>query len=123
MSLIAVEGMEFYAYHGCFPEEKIVGTRFIADIYIKANTAKAEKNDDLEATINYAHVYELIKEEMNQSSDLIEHVARRILEHVASQYHQAEWIKIKIAKLNPPIGSKMKCVSVELTTDDIELYG
>ncbi len=47
MSTIALEGMEFFAYHGCFEEEKIIGTRFIVDLYIDADTSEAEKTDDL----------------------------------------------------------------------------
>ena len=33
MSMIAIEGMEFYSYHGCFKEEKEIGTHFIVDFY------------------------------------------------------------------------------------------
>ena len=53
MAIIAIEGMEFYAYHGCFEEEKIIGTGFMADLYFRVDTSEAEKTDNLKKTVNY----------------------------------------------------------------------
>jgi dihydroneopterin aldolase len=64
MSTISIEQMEFYAYHGCFKEEQIIGTRFLVDLYLETDTAKAEKTDDLSETVNYQEVYLLVKKEM-----------------------------------------------------------
>jgi len=119
MSMIAIEGMEFYAYHGCFEEEKIIGTGFMLDLYFKVDTVEAEKTDKLKKTINYLEVYQLVKKEMEISSNLLEHISRRILLSIQKQYPKIEWAKIKIQKLNPPLGGKMKSVSVTLTTDEI----
>ena len=64
MSIISLEGMEFFAHHGCFEEEQIIGTKFIVDFYYESDTAEAEKTDDLDVTINYQSVYNIIKKEM-----------------------------------------------------------
>ena len=114
MSMIAIEGMEFYAYHGCFKEEKEIGTHFIVDFYFTNDTSRAEITDDLNETISYLDVYQLIKKEMAVSSDLLEHVARRILNHVLATYKTIDWAKVKIQKMNPPLGGKMKSVSFTL---------
>ena len=116
MSMIAIEGMEFYAYHGCFKEEKEIGTHFILDFYFTNNTSRAEITDDLNETISYLDVYQLIKKEMAISSDLLEHVARRILDQILATYETIEWAKVKIQKMNPPLGGKMKSVSFSLET-------
>jgi hypothetical protein len=40
MGMISVEGMEFFAYHGCFAEEQVIGTRFIVDFYFETDTSQ-----------------------------------------------------------------------------------
>jgi len=120
MSMIAIEGMEFYAYHGCFEEEKIIGTSFVVDFYFKTDTSEAEKTDSLRKTVNYLEVYQVIKKEMEISSNLLEHISRRILMAIQNEFPQVEWSKVKVQKLNPPLGGKMKSVSVSLTTDELK---
>lgn len=117
MATIAIENMEFHAFHGCFEEEQIIGNTFIVDIYMEADTAEAEKTDDLDKTVNYANVYELVKKEMAIKSKLLEHVGRRVLNAVEQTYPQIEAIELKIAKMNPPIGGKVE--SVSLTLDNL----
>lgn len=106
--------MEFYAYHGCFREEQIIGTRFLVDLYLETETVKAENSDDLNDTVNYQEVYLLVKQEMEIKSKLLEHVGRRILKSVMTQFPEIESAKIKISKMNPPLGGKMRSVSVSL---------
>jgi len=120
MSLISLEGMEFYSHHGCYKEEQIIGTRFIVDCYFEVDTREAEKSDDLSKTVNYQRVYELLKAEMDQKSKLLEHVARRILEKIIDTFPEIEVAEIKICKLNPPVGGKVDSVCITLSTDDIE---
>lgn len=120
MGLISIEGMEFYAYHGCFEEEKQIGTKFTLDIHLHAPTEEAEQTDDLTKTVNYQEVYRVIKQEMQTPSNLLEHVARRILNAVSRNFPQVEEADIKISKMNPPLGGKMKSVSVTLSTSDLK---
>jgi len=114
MSTISIEGMEFFAYHGCFDEEQLIGTKFLVDLYFEADTQEAELSDDLSKTINYQTVFLLVKEEMQQKSKLLEHVGRRILNRLKSEYPTIESATLKISKLNPPLGGKMENVSVTL---------
>jgi len=115
--MIAIEGMEFYSYHGCFAEEKEIGTQFTVDFYFKTDTNRAQESDNIEDTISYLDVYQLLKAEMAISSDLIEHVAQRMIKRVLETYQQMEWAKIKIQKMNPPLGGKMKSVSFTMEMD------
>jgi dihydroneopterin aldolase len=114
MSVISIEGMEFFAYHGCFAEEQIIGTKFSIDLFLEVDTAKAEISDELHDTVNYQLVFMLVKEEMKTKSKLLEHVGRRILDKIKIQFPQVDNAKIKIRKLNPPLGGKMDFVSLEL---------
>ncbi|MBN2637958.1 MAG: dihydroneopterin aldolase [Bacteroidales bacterium] len=114
MSLISIEGMEFFAYHGCFKEEQVIGTKFRCDLFLEVDTTKAEQTDNLYDTVNYQEVYLLVKEEMKTKSKLLEHVGRRILDQVREQFPQVKHARLKIRKLNPPLGGKMDFVSLEL---------
>ena len=114
MSIISIEGMEFFAYHGCFTEEQIIGTKFNIDLYLTVDTGKAEESDSLHDTVNYQEVFQLVKSEMQVSSKLLEHVGRRVLEKVKLTFPQVDHAKIKIKKLNPPLGGKMDFVSVTI---------
>ncbi len=114
MSVISIEGMEFFAYHGCFKEEQIIGTKFRCDLFLETDTTKAEQTDNLRDTVNYQEVYEMVKKEMAIKSKLLEHVGRRILHRVKQEYPQVTHARLKIRKLNPPLGGKMDFVGIEM---------
>ena len=115
MSTIAVEGMEFYANHGCFPEERTIGTHFLVDVYLEADTSQAETSDDLQKTLNYQEVFALVKAEMDQPSALIETVARRIIDRLMKDFPDATAARVKLAKLNPALGGKVHSASISLS--------
>ena len=118
MATIALEGMEFHAYHGCFAEEQVTGNTFYVDIYFDTDTSMAEDSDDLTETVNYAEVYEIIKAQMEIKSKLLEHVGKRIIDAITKRFPEVETIELKVSKMNPPIGGKVDNVSVILTHPD-----
>lgn len=116
MGRIFAEGMQFFAYHGCFEEEQVIGTHFIVDVVLDTDTTLAETTDELAGTVNYQDVYHLVKTEMAERSKLLEHVARRIADRIKTAYPTITFCRVKVSKLNPPLGGKVDRVSVELTT-------
>ena len=114
MSLISIEKMEFYAYHGCFEEERKIGTWFNVDLSMEVDTSKAELSDNLEETVNYQEVYAVVKREMMISSNLLENVARRIINAVKKEFPAVSYAWVKVKKMNPPLGGKMESVSIEV---------
>lgn len=115
MGLIVLENMEFYAYHGCFEQERIIGNHFLVTLQMKTDTSKAELTDSLEDTLNYNEVYLIVKKEMATPSKLLEHVAARILDVLFSSFDVFIEITVKVSKLNPPIEGKIESVSVQLS--------
>lgn len=113
-SKIELKTMRFYAYHGVSPQETLVGNSFIVDLIISAPIVQATLTDNLSDTINYAEIYELVKQEMSIPSKLLEHVAGRILKALKTQFPQINAIDIKVSKLNPPFGADMHSASVVL---------
>ena len=78
--------MHFYAHHGCFEQERAIGTHFRVDLTFKTDTSKAEVSDNIDDTVSYLDVYQVVKSEMLQPSHLLEHVARRVGERVLSVF-------------------------------------
>ena len=114
MGVIEIEGMEFFAYHGHFAAEQVVGNRFVVNLTLRTDCEKAAKSDNLEDTLNYQIVYEVVSEEMKIKSRLLEHVAGRILDRLYEKFEDIINAKIKISKLNPPMGGQIDRVSVTL---------
>jgi dihydroneopterin aldolase len=114
MGIIELEGMEFYAYHGYFKSERIVGNRFEVNLSVETDCDIAAQSDHLSDALNYEGIYRLVKEDMHQRSHLLEHVAGRILSRIHAEFPAAGKVKIKISKAGPPMGGHIKAVSVTM---------
>lgn len=114
MGLIAVEGMRFYANHGYYKEEQVLGGQYTVDVYLRVDFAEAAKSDDLDFTVNYEQVYAIVKGEMETRSKLIEHVGKRILDSIKTDIPYLTNVKVRISKLNPPLNGDLTRVYVEL---------
>ena len=112
MGQIRLNGMVFYAYHGCYHEEQLTGNNFAVDITMDYDMEKASGSDELCDALNYAEAYELVKQEMAVRSHLLEHLSSRILDRLFEHFPQLNEATVCVAKLNPPIGGQMQSVSV-----------
>jgi dihydroneopterin aldolase len=115
MGLIAIEGIKFYAYHGYYPQEQLIGTEFLVDVYVEVNTTSAGNSDQLADTVNYETIFRIAKAEMAKKSNLIENVAQRIIYRIKTFYANIEGLKVRISKLNPPLGSSVSRTYIELS--------
>ncbi len=106
--------MEFFAFHGCFEEERVIGNRFLIDLEFETETSIAEQSDRLCDTVDYQDVYNLIKAEVELDSKLLEHLSRRVLNAVSSKYSNLQNLKVRVSKMNPPMGGRMRAVTLEL---------
>jgi len=114
MGKIILEQMEFFAYHGCFEEEQVIGNQFLVDLEFETETIKAQQSDWLGDTVDYQEVYNLVRAEVEKTSHILEHLGRRILDSVKSAYPDLRNLKVRVSKMNPPMGGKMKAVTLEL---------
>jgi len=113
MAVIALEGMKFYAYHGVYEAEKLIGTDYVVDVYVQTVTALAAKTDQLEATVNYESVFQICKMEMQQPRQLIETVVAGIVKGIKNQFPNMMALKVRVKKLNPPLGGRVDAAWVE----------
>jgi len=114
MGLIALEGMEFYAYHGFYPEEQLIGGDYIIDVYLDTNFDDAADNDALEVTINYETIYRIVKVEMQKNSKLLESIAQRIIDKIIGICKTVEVLKVRVTKKNPPLGARVQRAYIEV---------
>lgn len=112
-SKIILEDIKIYAYHGVLPEEAIIGNYYLINAELYADLEKASETDDLSDTINYAEINEIIHQEMQIRSKLLEHVIGRIIKRIEVAFPQITSVKIKLTKTVPPMKAEMKGVSLE----------
>lgn len=110
---IHLDGLKFYARHGVLPQETRVGAEFIVDLCLVTDFSRAAETDELEGTVNYAAVFEKVREEMDIPSRLLEHVAYRIARRLLDDFPNIMEVTIGLYKQNPPMGADCRRVGVE----------
>jgi dihydroneopterin aldolase len=116
MGKIVIEEMEFYAFHGHYREEQIVGNRFLVDLEMETDLSVPAGSDKLDDAVNYQQAYQLIKKEMRRKkSNLLENIAKRILDALYDEMSGIEKATIRIRKMYPPMGGPIKSVGVTLS--------
>ena len=102
-SVIELNDIAFYAFHGALPQERIVGGRYTVSLRLHADFSEACRTDNLADTIDYAAVCAVVKAEMAQPSNLIEHVAARIAARLLTDFPTLTSVDIRLCKLHPPV--------------------
>ena len=112
MGIIKIKNIRVYAYHGCLVEEGKIGSDYRVDLEVKADLKKSAKTDQLSDTVDYVHLNRIVKEEMAVRTKLLETVANSILDRILEELDLVTWARVKVSKLNPPIGGNVEMVSV-----------
>ena len=112
MNRIELKDMEFFSRHGCFEEERIVGNRFVVNLTVEGDFSAAAASDNLEDAVNYQALYDIVKEQMDIPSNLLENVASRICGKIKESFPELSMVKVTIDKINPPLGGKLYASSV-----------
>lgn len=112
MDILRLNGMKFHAYHGCLEQEKWVGNDYEIDLALKMDLKEACLSDNLDDTINYALVYEDVKQIMSERVRLIEHVAERIASKLKSDFPKIVEVEVKLRKMHPPIQGEIASAEI-----------
>lgn len=104
--------MEFWAFHGCLPEERRDGNRFSVDVCFNYDMTEAAKTDNLSAAVDYSAVYEIVKAQMEIPSNLLENVSYRISEAISAAFPMITALTVTVTKFNPPVSGKAGSSSV-----------
>lgn len=111
---IDLEGVEFRAYHGCYDLERKVGNRFVVDLELTAELGRVAEDDDVGHAVNYLKVYETVREVMDIEQKTIERVSQNIIDTLYERFPAIVHVRCKVAKMAPPLGGKVRSVSVTL---------
>lgn len=100
---VELKGLEFFAFHGVFDQEREVGNRFVVDLTVNLAVTDGMRSDSLDGTVSYCDLFNIVKEEMVKPSKLLEHVALRIASRIKSSFQPVRSGHVRIAKCRPPI--------------------
>ena len=110
---ISLNKLLFVGYHGLYPEEKKLGNNYSVEIDIDFNPKQAII-DQLDQTIDYVHVYAIVKKWMEIPTPLLETLVGKIADDILSSQALANKVFVKITKLHLPIPSFEGNVSVKI---------
>lgn len=114
MGKVALQGIEFHAYHGAYPEESILGNRFTLDLELETDFSEAMIHDDLKSTVDYSILYKLIKDRMDVKVKLLEHLGHLIVQDILKEYPQTMKIRLTLKKHHPALGGLVDFSSVQI---------
>lgn len=115
MDKIILKNLEFHGKHGCFPEEKKYSQKFQIDGELYLSLENASISDDLNLTVNYGEVFEIIRKQVEEKTyNLIEKLAAQILNDIFNYSTLIQEINIKVIKPNPPVEGKYDYFAVEM---------
>ena len=104
-SYVFLRNARFHAFHGVMPQERQVGGDFLLSLRVGYPIDKAMESDDVADTLNYATLFDLAKREMDIPSQLLEHVAGRIVKAITTAFPEVTSIDLELTKQNPPMGA------------------
>ena len=110
---VALNNIRFFAYHGFYPEEQLVGNVFYIDIETEFEVFP-DSDDDISKTVNYERLFEIAGKQMNKTRKLLETVAYCILSDIKNEFLIVSSARVAIRKMNPPLNGEVGRSVVEL---------
>ena len=113
--VLELKDIKIFARHGCFEEERKIGNWFIVDFRAEMDVMTAAMSDSLDDAVNYQIIFDIISEEMEIPSNLLENVAYRILRRVKERFPRINSASVSVAKVNPPLGGQVGASRITLS--------
>ena len=114
MGKIILNNIRTFSYHGCLIEESKIGSNYRIDLEIDADLSKSCTSDELKDTVDYVLLNKIVEEEMAIRANLLENVAKRIIDRTFKESVAVLKIKVAVSKINPPIGGDVEQATVVL---------
>jgi len=117
MGIIKVEKIQLFSNHGCLDEEGKIGSSYEVNLEIEANLKPSAQTDELEDTVDYVLLNNIVKEEVAIRAKLLETVVMRILKRILEEAPLVIRATVALSKINPPIGGNVARVTIEMTLE------
>lgn len=112
---IRIEDLEVFANHGVFPEENVLGQKFLVSAVLYTDTRRAGRTDDLTASIHYGEVCAFIDRYLREHTfKLLERAAESLAEELLLNTQNLRKVRIEIKKPWAPVGLPLKTVSLSI---------
>lgn len=111
---IELRDIHLFAHHGVMQQEREIGAWFTIDIKMAISDCGCCESDLIEGTVSYADVYDILRKEMAQPSNLLENVCNRISKGLYDKFKQITAIEITLCKDTPPMGGDRLKAAVTL---------
>jgi dihydroneopterin aldolase len=114
---LELRGMRFSARHGVNPEEKVRAQSFEVDLVVFADLRMGADRDELAATVDYAHLFDLVASIVTGPSvDLIETLAERIAAAVLDATDPAlvGGVEVRVRKPEAPLPGPFETVQATM---------
>jgi dihydroneopterin aldolase len=114
MVKVALQGVRFFAFHGFYPEEQVLGNHFVVDVEVEFLQQHHFTNDEIAHTVNYEQLYNVVAVQMKHPRKLLETVVQAIIDELKTAYPFVETIRVGLKKLNPPLPGIVDCSFIEI---------
>lgn len=115
IATITIDKLRLHCNHGVLEQERVVGNEFDVTVVFSYDATKAVMSDNIFSAISYAEVITVITRTMETPSSLLEHVAGRVIDALATAFPSILSITVSITKIAPPIPVQMRGVTVTLS--------
>lgn len=116
MDQIKIKDLEVFANHGVFPEENVLGQKFLVSAILLTDTRRAGLQDDLTCSIHYGEVAKQIDTFLKEHTyQLLEAAAEQLARELLLTRPLLWSITLEIKKPWAPVGLPLDTVSVEIT--------
>ena len=114
MGIITLKNIRTYSYHGCLIEESKIGSDYLVNLDITTDLTQSRLSDQLSDTVDYVLLNHIVVTEMAIRSNLLEHVADRIIKRIFNESQSVTRARVEVSKLNPPIGGDVEAVTITI---------
>lgn len=115
MLKVGLYGAEFFARHGFYEQEQIIGNYFTVDVEVEFASGDNLNADELSHTVNYEQLYTIVDGAMANTKKLLETVAQHIADDIQKQFPFVAKLTVSIKKQNPPLQGKVAYSGITLS--------
>ncbi len=118
MDQIRIVDLEVFANHGAYPEENVLGQKFLVSVTLHTDLSRAGTTDCLGDSVDYGAVCRLIDATMRENTfSLIERAAEEIAQRILAAYSSIGTVDVELKKPWAPIGLPLAYVSIAISRD------
>jgi len=112
---IFITGLLIHARHGVMPHEEKVGQRFVIDLELATDLARAAVSDKVADTVSYASIVEAVTRAFTAKSyRLVEAAAGAVADEVLSTFPRIASVRVTVHKPHAPIAAIFNDVGVTI---------